>query len=668
MNKQPSSTIITRLCWGVFFLVLLFLAVQVIPPSLGQTRSSGSKQSLAAPQMPQVPPLATGAVSRRPNPVADSVLNHVRSGPSGPAESRPLVPPHQIEGINCDSEPGIVIHDDGGIENGYSGNPALVSEVRFADKFTPSSYPASYTSVCLDFVIVAGGPATYPIDVVVFDDDGAGGSPGTLLGELNGQTATTHLFVGGGQPPIWNSYDISSLAINVTSGSVYIGARWVPPVNNVFLSADESGPVGFAGGYWWNNFDGVWSPTQNAFPGYTANMIRAVEAGGGGTPTPTPTATPTPTPPPCGTAKLYNIAGFNLGGQTTTTRIYDIPTDTWTTGAPIPEPSGLSDHATAYWDGKIYVAAGFNGSSAINTLRAYDIATDSWSTLAPLPQALFLPGFGIINGKLYIASGNDGFVELNTLYIYDIATNTWTTGANVPTPVTGPGSAVYQGKLYLFGGGFPTTLTITQIFDPGTNTWTTGPSMNVSRLWFYGGAIDDTSIVAPGGDTIPGIPINVNEQLTASWAVKAPLPFNARGPFAVSDGTFVYIGGGYDGSTVHTDTLRYDPVANSYTTLAPAPDAHFLSQAVIVSQPCPGEIRLRFAAHLRDGFKVVQLKYIGATSPTVDVFRNGALLATADNDGTYVDVLTVRGIYTYQVCEAGTTNCSNEVEVRFRGP
>jgi hypothetical protein len=30
-------------------------------------------------------------------------------------------------------------------------------------------------------------------------------------------------------------------------------------------------------------------------------------------------------------------------------------------------------------------------------------------------------------------------------------------------------------------------------------------------------------------------------------------------------------------------------------------------------------------------------------------------------------VLTVRGIYTYQVCEAGTTNCSNEVEVRFSG-
>jgi hypothetical protein len=65
---------------------------------------------------------------------------------------------------------------------------------------------------------------------------------------------------------------------------------------------------------------------------------------------------------------------------------------------------------------------------------------------------------------------------------------------------------------------------------------------------------------------------------------------------------------------------------------------------------------------------VVKLNYIGATSPTVDIYRNGALLATANNTGSYVNVLRVRGIYTYKVCEAGTTNCSNEVIVRFGGP
>jgi N-acetylneuraminic acid mutarotase len=251
---------------------------------------------------------------------------------------------------------------------------------------------------------------------------------------------------------------------------------------------------------------------------------------------PTPSCTP-------GGGKIYNIGGFP--GPNNITRIYDIPTNTWTTGAPLPAASLLSDHATAYSDGKIYVAAGTDGSKLVNTLYIYDIASDNWTSGGPLPQALFLPGFGIIKGKLYIACGHSLSAELNTLYIYDIATNSWTTGPNAPTAVAGPGSAVYQGKLYLFGGGLPpNTHTITQIYDPVANSWSSGPNMNVARSLFYGAAIDNTSIVAAGGDLSSDFPSNDNEQLTASWAIKAPLPYNARGPFAVSDGTFVYIRGG----------------------------------------------------------------------------------------------------------------------------
>ena len=64
----------------------------------------------------------------------------------------------------------------------------------------------------------------------------------------------------------------------------------------------------------------------------------------------------------------------------------------------------------------------------------------------------------------------------------------------------------------------------------------------------------------------------------------------------------------------------------------------------------------------------MRLHWTGATTDKVDIYRNDALRATVNNDGDHTDVLTVRGIYTYKVCEAGTTNCSNEVEVRFRGP
>ena len=428
------------------------------------------------------------------------------------------------------------------------------------------------------------------------------------------------------------------------------------------------------------------------------------------TPTSTPTATPTGSPSctPSG-AKIYNIAGFGLGIQTNTTRIYDIAANSWTTGAPLPEGNGLSDHATAYWNGKIYVAGGYNGA-ATNALHIYDIASNSWTSGASLPQALFLPGFGAINGKVYVASGNNGSVEVNTLYIYDIATNSWTTGANVPTPVTGPGSAVYQGKLYLFGGAapFPTLITTTQIYDPVANSWTTGPSLNMARLWFYGGNIDDTSIVAPGGDNPVGIPINVNEQLTASWAIRAPLPYAARGPFAVSDGTYVYIGGGYDGSSVHTDTLRYDPVANTYTPLAPAPDAHYLSQAVLVpgascGTPTPtptatftptptatatftptptatftptptptptplAHITLHARGYKVHGLQTVDLFWSGLSSGAVDIYRNGTLIITVPaQSGFYTDHINRngRGTYTYRVCETGNGNCSNQVTVTF---
>jgi Kelch motif/Galactose oxidase, central domain len=70
---------------------------------------------------------------------------------------------------------------------------------------------------------------------------------------------------------------------------------------------------------------------------------------------------------------------------------------------------------------------------------------------------------------------------------------------------------------------------------------------------------------------------------TPSWVVRAPLPYFARGIFVASDDTFVYAGGGFDGSAkqVHNDLLRFDLTTNSWTTLAPSPDQHFLSQAVI---------------------------------------------------------------------------------------
>jgi PKD repeat protein len=63
----------------------------------------------------------------------------------------------------------------------------------------------------------------------------------------------------------------------------------------------------------------------------------------------------------------------------------------------------------------------------------------------------------------------------------------------------------------------------------------------------------------------------------------------------------------------------------------------------------------------------VTLTWTGATTTTVDIYRNGRLLRNTANDGRETVSRLYQGAatYTFKVCEAGTSICSNEVTVRF---
>jgi hypothetical protein len=67
------------------------------------------------------------------------------------------------------------------------------------------------------------------------------------------------------------------------------------------------------------------------------------------------------------------------------------------------------------------------------------------------------------------------------------------------------------------------------------------------------------------------------------------------------------------------------------------------------------------------GVQAVNLSWAGATSASVDVYRNGARVMTTANDGAQTDLLHKRGggTYTYKLCEAGTSVCSLFVVVSF---
>jgi subtilisin family serine protease len=67
------------------------------------------------------------------------------------------------------------------------------------------------------------------------------------------------------------------------------------------------------------------------------------------------------------------------------------------------------------------------------------------------------------------------------------------------------------------------------------------------------------------------------------------------------------------------------------------------------------------------GLQKADLTWSGASGTNVDVYRNGVVIATPPNNGTYTDNIDVRGggSYTYKVCNAGTSTCSNEATVTF---
>ncbi len=91
------------------------------------------------------------------------------------------------------------------------------------------------------------------------------------------------------------------------------------------------------------------------------------------------------------------------------------------------------------------------------------------------------------------------------------------------------------------------------------------------------------------------------------------------------------------------------------------------SQNVTVSSASSGDITLTATGYKVKGRHNVDLTWSGATGTQVNVFRDGALVATTANDGAYTDNIGAVGgaTYVYQVCETDGSACSSQVTVVF---
>jgi hypothetical protein len=226
---------------------------------------------------------------------------------------------------------------------------------------------------------------------------------------------------------------------------------------------------------------------------------------------------------------------------------------------------------------------------------------------------------------------------------YNPSTDSWTatTTTNAPTQRYYH-TAVWTGSEMIVWGGSP-SLNTGGRYNPDTDSWTATTTNHAptaryqytavwtgSEMIVWGG-----NFVNTGGSYNPG---------SDSWT--APSTTNA--PTGTFDHTAVWtesemiIWGGYDFPQYLNTGGRY-------------------------CLPASGPITLNAAKSRVGDINTVLFTWSGATSTDIDVYRDGMLIGTTANDGSYTDSTgdTGRARYRYRVCETGTSNCSNTARVGF---
>ena len=192
---------------------------------------------------------------------------------------------------------------------------------------------------------------------------------------------------------------------------------------------------------------------------------------------------------------------------------YDPAADLWRPLAPLPSKRGSA--VAVQVDGKVYVIGGAttaDGSTRaaisnnttvknLTTTDVYDISTNTWTSGAPMALGRNHAFAGTVGGKIYVIGGRIAHAfagasqPTDVVEEYDPATNSWgAQRAKMPTARSGGGWGTYDGKIYVAGGEIATTSLVgafraVEAFDPATNSWTIMPSMPMPRHGVAGATI-----------------------------------------------------------------------------------------------------------------------------------------------------------------------------------
>lgn len=223
----------------------------------------------------------------------------------------------------------------------------------------------------------------------------------------------------------------------------------------------------------------------------------------------------------------------------------------------------------------VYVVGGLNLGPgfpvALDTVEVYDVPSGTWSTAAPLPVPLHHAGVAAVDGLVYVAGGYTGDFDVEgKLWIYDPGADTWSAGAELPLPLAACWAVGHGGKLYVFGGTNGAIVTrLTLIYDPLADAWSQGADMPSRREHLSASVVGDFVYVLGGrvGATVSA----ANERYhppSDTWQSMAPMP-TARSAMATGVfGNQIWSMGG-ELPILHDANEVYDVATDTWTSVEP---------------------------------------------------------------------------------------------------
>ncbi|HBL29057.1 MAG TPA: hypothetical protein DD490_19655 [Acidobacteria bacterium] len=154
-----------------------------------------------------------------------------------------------------------VVYDDGGLNDFYSIGNGDPGDSTMVMKFDLPPGTAALDQACVCFSrLNASSPTSMAFEIMVYNDNGPGGTPGTLLGSV--PAFASSLPVAGSSQ--FYSVNLSAAGIVLPDTGVYVGARW--PGGNILLCGDRSGTTVQRSNFGSGNEGLSWNSLANLFP------------------------------------------------------------------------------------------------------------------------------------------------------------------------------------------------------------------------------------------------------------------------------------------------------------------------------------------------------------------------------------------------------------------